>query len=97
MALVTGEPVPHDVLHTPRVLPDGSPDHYQEALRLLDLSEEVAQRTAEGAHTIAAQAQVHATLYAAEIDRITSVSLRSMRINSGNYTLSESDRVVLRL
>lgn len=87
----------HDALHTPRTLPGGGPDHYQEALRLLALSEEVSVRSAEGAHAIAVQAQVHATLYAAEIDRITSVQLRSARINSGSYTISESERAVLRL
>jgi Zn-dependent membrane protease YugP len=90
--------VDHESLHTPRVHQDGSLDHYQEALRLLALSEEVAHRTAEGAHAIAAQAQVHATLYAAEVEVESLKLLRASRLQSNaEERLSQRGRTVLRL
>lgn len=72
----------HENLHTPRTYADGTLDHKQEALRLLELADEVAVRTAEGAMVYSTQAQVHATLYAADVEVASIHVLRYARLQS---------------
>lgn len=87
----------HAALHTPRLYPDGTINHREEALRHLELSEQVGVNSPAGAQVMVTTAQVHATLHAAEVEVESVVLMRSARLHHPDAHVSEHAKHVLRL